>query len=774
MDILRDFTFKNILLNKKRSIVTIIGIILSTALICTVAGMFYSFDKTVINSIIETDGDYHVQLYNVNKADLKYYKNNKHVKKYYLENELGYYLDDMFGEIPIYEFDQNSLDAISLSSGRLPKNNNEILVESDSKISVGETISLIYGDLAFDEDTNEISISNAKEGKYKVVGKFNGLYEYKYITYMEKINDNINIKLAYDNIRNTYKYTDDIKKKYDVSYHRDLLNWNFVTKSDETFMELVYFMLIIIGIIMISSIFVIRNSFEISTTEKMRQYGMLASIGATKKQIRKTVLYEGLFLGLVAIPLGILLGYIVIHILVLFTNIMFDGMLVGTSKFVVHIPFVAIILSVLTGALTILFSSLKSAWKAGKVSPIVAIRNNNEIKIKKKKLKTPKIINKLFGIGGVIAYKNLKRNKKKYRTTVISLIVSITIFIALYSFMTNILGVSRLFYHKLHFNMEISNKETTKSLDNYEKILKLDGIEKYMIVESKSIMYQDNMIYLYALNDKAYKELLNDLNLKYSDAKNKLLYMKNSNIVTGKKLVNAFDFKKNDKITYFIDDQEYTISVAKSFGENNYDLENFNNSLGVFIVSKDYLENLPGDYNLENLYIKAEDAYKLEDEIKDLNIDSINIFNYSREAKEMNNIFLWISVFLYGFIIVITLIGVTNIFNTITTNMNLRSKEFAMLKSIGMTEKEFNAMIRLESILYGAKSLLIGCTLGILLSLLIYTSLSNVIDLGYMFPYNAIIISIIFISLVVGLIMKYSLSKINKQNIIETIRRDNI
>ena len=155
-------------------------------------------------------------------------------------------------------------------------------------------------------------------------------------------------------------------------------------------------------------------------------------------------------------------------------------------------------------------------------------------------------------------------------------------------------------------------------------------------------------------------------------------------------------------------------------------------------------------------------------------MDNLSIRNYSKEAKEINGVFTWMSVFLYGFIIVISLIGVTNIFNTITTNMNLRSKEFAMLKSVGMTTKEFNNMIRFESILYGLKSLLIGCTLGTILSYLIYSSVNDAIGLKYVFPIKAIIISIIFISLVIGLIMKYSLSKINKQNIIETIRRDNI
>ena len=136
-----------------------------------------------------------------------------------------------------------------------------------------------------------------------------------------------------------------------------------------------------------------------------------------------------------------------------------------------------------------------------------------------------------------------------------------------------------------------------------------------------------------------------------------------------------------------------------------------------------------------------------------------------------------ISIFLYGFITVITLIGVTNIFNTITTNMNLRSKEFAMLKSIGMTKKEFNKMIRLESIFYGCKSLFIGIILGTGISYWIYKVVIGAdvtSNLSFIFPTIPIIISIIFISVIVGIIMKYSLNKINKQNIIETIRNENI
>ena len=165
------------------------------------------------------------------------------------------------------------------------------------------------------------------------------------------------------------------------------------------------------------------------------------------------------------------------------------------------------------------------------------------------------------------------------------------------------------------------------------------------------------------------------------------------------------------------------------------------------------------------------EQYKQEKNIED---SEIRIFNIQESVRAQNAVVLVISIFLYGFIGVITLIGITNIFNTITTNMNLRKKEFAMLKSIGMTKKEFNRMIRLESIFYGVKSLIIGIPIGILLSYGMYNVFKDNMQMSYNLPLKAIIISIIFVSIIIGIIMKYSMSKINKQNIIETIRNDNI
>lgn len=806
MNVLRNFTLKNIKLNKRRSFVTIIGIILSTALICTVAGMFSSFQKTMVNAIIKDTGNYHVMFNNVDVSDIKYIKNNRKVDKYYLENTLGFIevnlkdCNNCKEYTYIKSYDDNSLENIKLKKGRLPKNSSEIIISNSinkqTNYKINDQVSLdIYknssnNNYIYDDDGN-ISLKLDSSGNYKIVGIIDPEYNYDdflIINKLDKISSKADIKVKYKNIHDTYKITKELNEKnYEVNYNSELLRWSLVSSTDNTKKTLYTLVLVVIGIIVLSSIFVIRNSFAISTTEKMRQFGMLSSIGATKKQIRKSVLYEGFILGLIGIPSGILLGVVVIYILVIFSNNMLGEMLNNIS-FVINIPVSAIVISILLGGVTIFLSSIASAYRASRVSPIEAIRSNNEIKIKSHKLKTPKIIKKLFKVGGEIAYKNLKRNKKKYRTTIISLVVSITIFISLSTFIHYGFSVSNIYYKELPYNISVRDRaDRDKTYENYSKIIKLDNIDSYSIKRNTNfetdrkylvddIMYGDDErinITLLSIGEENYKKYIKSLNLNYEDVKDKIIFVENTSYMYENQIVKTFDLKEHDKIEGIIRDKKQTLEIAKVTKKGGYGIDNYAYGSGAFIISDYLIEKLGVGY-VNNLEINSSDSYKLEEDIKKLNIDTINVENIDFLQKQMNNMTLWISVFLYGFIIVISLIGVTNIFNTITTNMNLRSKEFAMLKSIGMTKREFNYMIRFESILYGLKSLLIGCTLGIMFSYLIYKGLSNSIDFGFDLPIKAIIISIIFILLVVGLIMKYSLSKINKQNIIETIRKDNI
>lgn len=265
----------------------------------------------------------------------------------------------------------------------------------------------------------------------------------------------------------------------------------------------------------------------------------------------------------------------------------------------------------------------------------------------------------------------------------------------------------------------------------------------------------------------------------------------------------VYNLKRGDILSGSIKDSKneenvknLNIRIAYKTDKKPMGTENDNYSGGVLIVSDDYMnKNIIApktsqvvDGNASNntakiintrIYVNTENADSLAKEFDELmknkeNKAEFSYNNYDEATKSNNALVLVISIFLYGFISVITAIGVTNIFNTITTNMNLRSKEFANLKSIGMTKKQFNKMIRLESIFYGSKSLLIGIPIGILLSYLIYKMFETSYDSGFMLPIKAIIITIVFVMIIVGIIMKYSLNKINKQNIIETIRNDNI
>ena len=179
------------------------------------------------------------------------------------------------------------------------------------------------------------------------------------------------------------------------------------------------------------------------------------------------------------------------------------------------------------------------------------------------------------------------------------------------------------------------------------------------------------------------------------------------------------------------------------------------------------------NFKLRYISIQSSNPDGFVDELKSINITS-GYFNISEQAKEEKSMVLIIKIFLYGFITVITLIGVTNIFNTITSNMELRQKEFAMLKSVGMTKREFNRMINLETIFYSTKALIYGIALGMIGTFALYKAFSVKFESGMYIPVKPILISAIAVFILVFIIMRYSISKINKQNTIETIRNENI
>lgn len=855
MNVLNKLTKRNLTLNKKRTIVTIIGILLSTALIVCVSGMVTSFQKTLINRSIEEDGYYHVVIKDMKKEDVLALAKNRDIKDYYISNEVGYApfsSTNMFKPyLYITAYNEKALHnlGITLIKGRLPENPNEIMIPNHAMEGggftgkIGDTLTLQIGNRVLEDEGKTFILNqnnplvtemeeNAIIPQEKVIESFGKIGEKTYtivgimerpnydiegyaapgytcVTYTDEIKEKTSAFVLYKDAKGYDDKTKNIVgEKYDYRYNSSYLRWLGVTDS-ETMNALYIVAAIVIAIIIVSSVFVIKNSFAISITEKYKMYGMLRSVGATSKQIKKNVLFEGFFLGLIAIPIGIACGILAIVILVFLINLIIGDYLNGI-KFVYSIPILPILLSIVLASITIYLSTIFIAKKAGRISAIEAIRSNNDIKIKSKKLKTPRIVKSLFKTGGVIAYKNLKRNKKKYRTTVVSIVVSIFVFLSLSSFIQFGFKMAGMYYVNMDYNMSIySNVETKKDkIEAFKEIANFDMVDRYSIVRmdmlqvdkkqfsdyGKEIMKlygmdvdasnrdgEDYTIGVVALGEQEYNCYLKKIGVS-GDKPVGILLDEFKDTINKKNYVgNLYNLKNNDTFEGVKNEEgqeePFQIEIVRS-EERPMGLER-SYSFGGYLIVSDEIFNTYFEDVYPHMYISASNTKKLEEQIDTLSKEKegfkgIGYTNYEEEVKAENAMVLIISIFLYGFITVISLIGITNIFNTITTNMNLRSKEFAMLKSIGMTNREFNRMIRLESIFYGMKSLLIGIPLGLLGSYAIYLAFKEGLEFSYALPIQSLVIVILFVSIIIGIIMKYSLSKINKQNIIETIRNDNI
>lgn len=844
MNILNELTIKNLKLNKKRTIVTIVGIVLSVALICAVAGMVTSFQATLVNIAITDGGNRHLTIENVSKKDLKYFTNNSHVKSMYLSESFGYAKVDNINKYKPYAYvvgyTKSAFDntTLKLVSGRLPENNKEIIVsvpfKNSAKVKIGDTISLDIGKRVCTDGTilNQSNpyfveegetdlcheyITDTSKHEYKIVGiteRLNYNIEgysapgYTLITKIDKASDNINVSLLFKDAKYYKEYINNIANdndlnKYNITLNDELLRWSGASLSDRTMNMLYAVAGVVIGIIILTSVFVIKNSFDIANQEKKKMYGMLSSIGATSKQIKKNVLHEGFILGLIGIPLGILSGIFADYILVIIINYIGNF---NDVKFVFSISIWPVILSIILGAVTIYLSVVRAAKKSSKIAPIEAIRNNNEIKINSKKIKSSKIVDKLFGVGGDIAYKNLKRNKKRNRTTIISIVISVAVFISLSSFLSYGFKLTNQYYQDANYDIQLylrdTNEEESKKIIN--DIIKMDNVSRYSIIRSMSMTFdykkyynedvleyfggvKDLSLRIMSVGEEEFERILkenkiSDTNFDYKG----LLIDKNIFYQEGSKNykeVNLLDLNKFKTVTGSINNKDLNIEILKRIDNSLMGFQKVYSETPTIIVSDEFYDYIVSNYNVNatdsrSLYIKSSDCEKLESLIKeyllDENINNYSLFNIETEAKAQRSLITLVAIFLYGFIIVISLIGVTNIINTISTNMNLRRREFAMLKSIGMTKNEFNKMINLESIMYSTKALIIGIPLGILGSFAIYRAFANGSDYGFIFPWQAILIAIFVVYILVSLIMYFALRKTKSENIIDTIKDENI
>lgn len=885
MKLLNKLTLKNLRLNKVRTAVTIIGIMLSAALITVVSGMALSGRQTMIDGQTEWSGNYDVALDIIDTAKIDKIRQNRNVENAFYKERLGYArtknADGETCNYSVLAMSENTYGncfKIDLIKGKFPTNSGEAVVTKSFKtqdgkdVKVGDKITLDVGVLTdkdgnvldeegihnlLQKDFNKCNIIDTVKRTYTVTGiierpKTSELYDPSNLSMIYTASDEkapveaIRTKhmnklyIAYtpqsegDYLQNTadilgfkaddmsHVISDEISPEDQQTsginayeFNSILLSMKGYSGSEGTNVMIFSLAVIIIIIVMLASVFVIRNSFAISITEKTSMYGMLASVGATKRQIRRNVLFEGFILGLIGIPLGIILGLGVNAILISILNSVLGDVLSGTS-FVFVTPTIPIICAIVLSAVTIFCSSFFIALRASRIPPLVAIRGNKDIKVKNNKpYRTSKLTKKLFGVGGEIASKSLKRSRKKYRTTVISIVVSVAMFIAVSAFMDYGMTFTDHYYGNTDYSYMVSGIDANQA----QTIEKMPEIENYLTVGlqygyvsadvpvnecGKNFLYDEpdgtksfGAEFLEFEHD-TFVKICRELELDYSKIKDGVLvysevtpYNMENMEGTGEPM-KLFGKTAPTKFTVHGNDDEGNalitgkLKVSSVFDKIPESIEYVAGdgiTLGesLIIGEQGVISPQLGEHGCYiTLYANTSDHTSLTSRIESMSGtgDSesyISIYDSEEIVRQFNAVMLIVGIFVYGFIGVISLIGLTNIFNTISTNMQLRSKEFASLKSIGMTKKEFNRMIRLESLMYGIKSLIIGIPLGVLGVFAIFSAFSNGnVPMSFVFPWKAILISIAAVIIVVWLIMKYSISKVNKQNIIETIRNDNI
>ncbi len=862
MKILNTLTLKNLKLNKKRTIVTIIGISLSVALICAITTFTVSIQKSLLEREIKTNGNYHIRVQDVSKENEKYLENNAKIEELQISQEIGYALleksqneNKPYAYIEGYDEKLLQNGGIVLVEGRLPENENEIVIPEhviqNGKVdwNVGDTIELDIGnrykgeyilnqsnpyytdqdrldrkESGIEDDLEQETFVASTKKTYTIVGIMERLNSESYsapgytlITKLDKIDDtkNVNMSIILKDPTEVYEFEDYLKNdlqidEINISENQDLLYYMGIFKSDRVETFVITMLVIVIGIIVFTSAFVIKNSFSISLTEKTRELGMIASVGATAKQIRKSIFFEGAILGLISIPLGIVIGIVAIGIVLAIVNgIINSGStpLIDNFELQLTISWGAIIVAIIVSIVMIIISLIRPSYRAGKISPIDAIRESSDVKVKKNKHKHKeyKLTKKLFGIEGVIARKNFRRSRKRYRTTIFSIFLSIVLFISMNAFAESVFGLSSLKYQESRINLTVySNNQKEEEKEAYfNKIKDLDGIKEYAILKNahayidnqkiytkKALEYYSEMdtLVIYAIGDEAYRNYVTELGLSYDEVKDeailcdtRLLYEYEDGKDGVKRVeTNLLNLNEGDTLEYYnMQDEEGNLSEKGSIKiakrADKYPLGSLfsNDTNPIIIISDEMMENF--EHDLVSMPINAEDPYKLQEEIIEIDkTNQNNIYNAEEDVRAARNMNLIVSIFVYGFIAVISIIGVTNIFNTITTNMALRNREFAILKSIGMTNKEFKRMIHYESFIYGLKALIFGLPVGVALSYLIYTVTADVYTTSYELPIIPILISIIFVFAIIFMTMQYAVKKTKNQNIIETIRKENI
>lgn len=834
MNIVNTLTLRHIKTHKKRSILTVVAIIVSVAMVTAVFTSAISFVKFFQNSALETDGNWHAKFtdddYDLHEA---FYATDTNIKQFGARASIGHTnfgientLSTSQSNIFCAEKDWFAMRNVTVSQGRLPENSHELMLttraidEFDLKVKIGDKITVPVS--VYDEEKQS---ENTVNREFEIVGisdSFVSATDYNAVfsgfdSEALSMSEETLVLARYDKLDNSiWDKMQQTQKSIGLSsygHNYDLFAFSGIMKDNAWIVSLGLFAGILLLIIAVVSVFMIYDSFAVSYQERAKYLGMLASVGATKKQKRKSIYFEGLVLGLISIPLGIISG--VGGIAVTFKCIedaFLSTMSYPSGSLKVYVNWLVIAGTVLASALTIFISMYIPARKASKTTAIEAIRQTGTVKVKKpKKLRTSFLTEKLFGYEGVIAVKNFKRNGRRSRNIVFSLSLSVVVFLTVTNFsamLSDILKTSLVLTPDIMISTEYNDKDTI--IDAAKANEKVDrffygtttyaGIDKSYFGSLGEDEYSGALlVFLDNSSFDSYLKQLGERTEKYHDKNNPTAIVFNSVLkYEGNKKVKEEPLKNLEGQSILLNftqsviesgdenavplekDSEVTVGIqtTKQWNEEKFTLSN--SSIPLIFMSEDHIDSTMGDLKDSidtEIDIMCDDfetvSKELTKAIKEKDSDIGFYISKPRAGyNEMNNLFTIAKVFIYGFITLISLISVLNIINTISNSMNERRREFAMIRSVGMTPKSFKRMIYFEAARYGAKALIFSFPVGVLIHFAMYKSLSGSMDFGFsihIMPYLAAAGAVFAI---IAAALLYSIDKIRNDNIIETLKAD--
>ncbi len=580
-------------------------------------------------------------------------------------------------------------------------------------------------------------------------------------------------------------------------------------------------------IIVTVAVNVVSNAFRISAGERTAQFGILKSVGATKRQIAGTVMYEGLMLSVIGIPIGIALGLVVTFIGVNVANHFLSAWNsiddIGSELiFEYVIAWQAIAASVIVAFATVMLSAWLPAYKAAKIPAIDAIRGMGEVKLKAKQIRTNRLVEKLFGFEGLLAAKSLKRSSRNFRATVVSLTVSVILFVTVGGISAQVNNMTNLLFPNIDVSVaaqamsayQISFGDKGAAEEFIYSPIKSDtanavtarlrefpdanliGVGGFYHVSSATL--PESMI-----TPEMFKVIENRLGDGNYDVSVWLLtvdwenYAKlcgqagvplGSNILVNFYRYTANDGKKSAFVPYVFGNQTVhieSISLPATdvtlHGELRevpeellHGFTGARSELTVIVPKLDAMYyNWFANPKDTSGFMKHANAAVNELIPQSGEVEMyVEVYDVREATDAIRNIINLIKVFIYGFVGMLTLIGLTNVISTISTNVRSRSREFAVLLSVGMAHNGLNRMLNLESILCSAKSLIIGLPLGGVASFLIHRFMMLSMGFDYQFPWLALVYCILGVFLITWVTMRYSVTQIRSGSIVEKIRKE--